>query len=438
MVTSLFNVDALSLIMICLVGFVSLAVARFATRYMKGDTHYHAFFIHLFLVVLSVIVMVSADNLLLLLASFGSSNALLVRLMIHKASWKAAKASGLLAAKTYLLGFASIATAFGLFYYATGQYSVQGVIHAHSNSAAISIGLFFLLIGAMTQSAIYPFHTWLLSSLNSPSPVSAIMHAGLVNGGGFLLARLAPLYLNSPALLNIIFIAGLLTALLGTLWKLMQNDVKRMLACSTMAQMGFMVAQCGLGLFPAAVAHLCWHGLFKAYLFLASGGAAQEKRLELGYPPRFSHFLLALPCGIMGSYGFCVASDKTGFAADTNLVLIAIAFIAGTQFALTMLRQKGVIWLPLILVATFIIGTLYGFNVALIETLLAPLHLMQPQPINLLHLFSISVLGAVWLGILFFRHNKPEWMYGFYVKALNAGQPHPATITAHRNHYHYV
>jgi len=438
MFMSLFNVDALSLIMVCLVGFVSLTVASFATRYMKGDTHYKTFFIQLLLIVSSVTVMVCADNLWLLLAAFGISNLLLVRLMIHKAGWKAAKASGLLAAKTYLFGFACITIAFMLFYDATGQSSIWAIINAHSNRDAVSIGLCFLLVGAMTQSAIYPFHKWLISSLNSPSPVSAIMHAGLVNGGGFLLARFAPLYVNTPRLLGVIFLAGLATALLGTLWKLMQHDVKRMLACSTMAQMGFMVAQCGLGLFPAAVAHLCWHGLFKAYLFLASGGAAQEKRLDPGYPPRFSHFLLALTGGIAGAFGFCLASGKTGFAADTHLVLIAIAFIAGTQFALTLLRQKDMIWLPLILIVTFIIGNIYGLNVLLVEQLLAPLHLMQPQPLNLLHIVAISALASVWLGILFFRHHKPEWLHRFYVLALNASQPHTNTITAYRNHYRYV
>jgi len=129
----------------------------------------------------------------------------------------------------------------------------------------------------MTQSAIWPFHTWLISSLNSPTPVSAIMHAGLINGGGFLLTRFAGLFVQSTGMLQVIFFLGLLTALIGTLWKLMQHDIKRMLACSTMGQMGFMIAQCGLGLFPAAIAHLCWHGLFKAYLFLSSGSAAHEK-----------------------------------------------------------------------------------------------------------------------------------------------------------------
>ena len=172
------------------------------------------------------------------------------------------------------------------------------------------------------------------------------MHAGLVNGGGFLLARFAPLYVEHSILLTAIFVIGLATALLGTLWKLMQSDVKRMLACSTMGQMGFMLAQCGLGLFPAAVAHLVWHGLFKAYLFLASGGAAQEKRLDLGYPPKPATFFLALLCGVAGSLGFALTSAQSWFAGDTTLVLMVVAFLAASQFALPILREKALRTLP--------------------------------------------------------------------------------------------
>lgn len=442
-IVSLFHVDSLALLMMGLVGFIGLAVASFASRYIKGDTQYNRFFVTLAALVITVMVMVSADHLLVLLAAWGMSNALLVKLMIHKPSWRAAKASGVLTAKTYLLGFACIAVAFGLIYTATGETSVQAILHHHNESAVLMPALVLLLIGAMTQSAIWPFHKWLTSSLNSPTPVSAIMHAGLVNGGGFLLARFAPLYFDAPKLLTVIFVLGLASALTGTLWKLMQSDVKRMLACSTMGQMGFMLAQCGLGLFPAAVAHLIWHGLFKAYLFLASGAAAQEKRLDLGYPPKAMSFLAALFCGVVGSYSFAVVSGKLWLAQDTTLVLVMIAFIAASQFALTMLRTKALLRLPLALMATGIMGGVYGLSVRLIESILAPLDMMQPQPINAFHVAGMIGLAACWAGMVFGRNAcrqnaMPQWMLSLYVKTLNASQPHAKTITSHRNHYHYL
>lgn len=437
---TLFNLDRLAMIIIALVGFIGLTVGSFAARYMKGDRQYRRFFVQLSALVLCLALMAAADHLILLLAAWAAANVLLVRMMIHKAGWPAARASGLLTGRTFLIGFVSIASAFALLYATTGETSISVIIHSASDSPLVSLALILLLVGAMTQSALWPFHLWLTSSLNSPTPVSAIMHAGLVNGGGFLLARFAPLFLDRPGLLTTIFAIGLVSALGGTLLKLMQNDVKRMLACSTMGQMGFMVAQCGLGLFPAAIAHLVWHGLFKAYLFLASGGAAQEKRLDLNYPPSLRSFTAALLCGTAGSFAFALASDKTWLAADTTAALVVLAGIAGTQFALPMLREKTWVRLPVALAATGVIGAAYGLSVHLIETWLGPLEILRPQPLNAAHLIGLLLLIAAWLGVLLYRRpdaarSMPGWLLGLYVRSLNAGQPHPDTVTAHRNHY---
>lgn len=438
--TPFFSLDALGLLMMALVVFIGVCVGSFASRYLKGDAQYRSFFVRLCLLVVSVSVMVSADHLAVLFAAWCFSNSVLVRLMIHKAGWKAAKASGMLAATHYLFGAACVGGALLMFYAATGHVSLHALLSQPIESPLILPALGLLLIGAMTQSAIWPFHRWLTSSLNSPTPVSAIMHAGLVNGGGFLLVRFAPLYLEFPVLLTAIFVIGMVTALLGTCWKLMQSDVKRMLACSTMGQMGFMVAQCGLGLFPAAVAHLIWHGMFKAYLFLASGAAAQEKRLDLGYPPSLRVFLCALLCGVLGSLGFGFASEKSWLAGDTTLVLMVVAFISGTQFALAMLRCQPLRGLPLALMGTMLMGLAYGGSVRLIAWAMEPMQLMQPQVLNGAHAVGMMAMLLAWAAILFLRHDRIQntyaaWMQRFYVVALNASQPHPATITAHRNHY---
>ena len=303
--------------------------------------------------------------------------------------------------------------------------------------------LILLIMGAMTQSAIWPFHRWLTSSLNSPTPVSALMHAGLVNGGGFLLARFAPLFFAFPKLLTGLFVVGLITALIGTLWKLMQHSVKRVLACSTMGQMGFMIAQCGLGLFPAALAHLCWHGLFKAYLFLGSGTVAAAPERKKKESVSLFSFAFALLCGGVGAVGFAFASFKDLLAKDTNLVLIVVAFIAGSQFALSVLRHLSLKRIGLALFLTATLGSLYGWNVHLIEWLVAPLHISRPQPLTIFHYCGMILMTLGWLGTLFGRQlmgegNRPKWMLRFYVKALNGSQPHPTTITSHRNQYEYI
>lgn len=438
---ALFNVDMLSIILMSLVALVAIVIASFSARYLKGDSRQKAFYLNLAVMVTSVYVMVCADNILLLLASWAISNILLARLMLHKGGWKAAKQSAMLALKNFALGFVFLGGVLILLYCITSETSIQIILKKHIPVLwGMTCGV-LMLLAAMSQSAIWPFHRWLTSSLNSPTPVSAIMHAGLVNGGGFLLARFAPMLTAGPAILDMIFIAGITTALVGTLWKLMQSDIKRMLACSTMGQMGFMIAQCGLGLFPAAVAHLCWHGLFKAYLFLASGSAAQEKRLDLDYPPSFQDFFKALFCGILAACLFAVTSGKHLLVADTNLFLTFLSMIAGTQFALPIIRGQARSKLLLAAAASLFAGALYGLNVRLIEILLAPLKLSAPQPLNVLHLIAAILLLTAWLSMLLLRskgrRSYPGWVIAGYVQMLNASQPHPKTITTNRNEYQF-
>lgn len=443
LLASFFNLDGLAILMNILVVYIGLCVYSFAARYMRGDAKYHPFCIKIILLIFTVAGMAITDNLIILFITWGLSNILLVSLMIHKSSWKAAKASGLIAAKNYLLGAVCIGAAFTIFYFETGEISINAIISGEDRSTTILLPLVLIIIAAMTQSALWPFHRWLISSLNSPTPVSAMMHAGLVNGGGFLLIRFAPLYLQHSSLLILLFLVGLTTSLLGTLWKLVQNDIKRMLACSTMGQMGFMMVQCGLGLFPAAVAHLMWHGMFKAYLFLASGSAAQEKRFEPDNHPfnRFI-FICSLLCGMVGSSSFAYVSGKSWIAGDTTLVVMIVVFITTAQLALPILRFNTLQRLPLAFIATLIFGAVYGSSIYLIAYVMAPMKLMQPQPLNIFHVVGIIVFALTWLLLLFKDQlSKVEalhpWMFKAYVTVLNASQPHSSTVTAHRNLYQY-
>ncbi len=440
---AMFHIDMLSIIMIFLVGFIGMVVCSFSRRYMKGDTLYRTFFCKTLILLLSVTLMSISDNLLLFLTAWCCCNLILSQLIVHKSTWQAAKASGRLATQNFILGFAFIVLAFAIFYKTTGSLSIQYIVHHPNDSSYTFIALSTLVMGAMTQSAIWPFHRWLTSSLNSPTPVSALMHAGIVNGGGFLLARFSPLYFNYPKMLTLIFIVGLTSALLGSLWKLMQHDVKRMLACSTMGQMGFMFVQIGLGLFASAIAHLCWHGLFKAYLFLASGSAAQENRLDLGYPPTLICFLFSLACGALGSYIFEIVNNRSFIFSDTTVVLLGIVFIVSAQLALTILRGNPFKRLPLAMSMTVIMAALYGANVYLFDLMLSPLKLTQPQTLNIFHVSALIMLSLTWLFILFVKYSSikavlPSWLLRLYVQVFNSSQPHASTITTHRKGYHYV
>ena len=149
---------------------------------------------------------------------------------------------------------------------------------------AVSIITLLIFIGAMAKSAQFPLHVWLPDTMDSPTPVSALMHAGIINAGGFLLNRLAPLYSLSPTILHIVFVVGALTVLLGASMMLVQNDIKKTLGFSTMGQMGYMIMECGLGAFGLAIFHLIAHGLFKASLFLGAGNVIHESRQEPKFP----------------------------------------------------------------------------------------------------------------------------------------------------------
>jgi len=139
--------------------------------------------------------------------------------------------------------------------------------------AGVSLAAGLLALAAILKSAQFPVHGWLTEVMETPTPVSALLHAGVINGGGFLLIRFADVMLLSPGVLAILVMVGGFTALFAGLAMLCQSAVKNSLAWSTIAQMGFMIMQCGLALFPLALLHIVAHSLYKAHAFLASGTA---------------------------------------------------------------------------------------------------------------------------------------------------------------------
>lgn len=439
-----FRFDPLSWTMAALIAFVIVTVGGYSRRYMAGDSNHSRYGLTVILLGVSAFVMVFADNLWVLHTGWGLSNLLLVCLMIHKQKWQAARNAGLLALKTFSAGFAMLGLAFWLLSSEAHSSSLTALL-AHPEELGgyrVNLALLLVALAAMTQSALWPFHRWLLSSLNSPTPVSALMHAGLVNGGGFLLVRFAPVYLTRPGFLQALFVAGLVTAVLGTFWKLLQTDIKRMLACSTMGQMGFMVMQCGMGLFAPAVSHLCWHGLFKAYLFLSAGSVVQEKRRKHPFSgiTLFSFSISGL-FGLAGAYAFARTSGNPLHTNDTSIFLIGLAFMAATQLSCSILDSHlmpGKVLLSL--VVSVLTGLLYGSSLRLVEHFLAPLGLMRPQPLNGFYLSGFIVMTLIWLAmnmdIMTRLRNTPLWKR-LYMAGLNGAQPHPSTITVKRNAYHF-
>lgn len=442
--SSLINPDALSLLLCSLVLLVSFVVHRFSLRYMHGDRLYRRFFLLLSALTLTVQLMILADNLYLFWSAWFISNLLLVVLMVHKNEWSAAKNSGLLAFYTLGSGSLFLLAAFVLLTinYSTSSIALLSQTAAFGDLSMLSLSIGFILLAALTQSGLFPFHRWLISSLNSPTPVSALMHAGLVNGGGILVVKFAPLMMLHPGLLNLLFIAGAFSALLGTVWKLMQHDIKRMLACSTMAQMGFMMMQCGVGLFAAAIAHLCWHGLFKAYLFLSSGSAVKQNKSDLkSVHASFMMLFSSLLGGMVAMSSFAFVTNKPVSFSEASAFVLFFAFIAGAQLMLSWARTHQT-FLSLVsgLVFASFSGFMYGASIHLIEWLIPSISTLQAPTLTSIHWITMSLFGVLWLAFNLGTHKKMGqsklgcWLY---MNLFNSSQPARKTVTAFRSDYNY-
>jgi NAD(P)H-quinone oxidoreductase subunit 5 len=272
-------VDAVSGVMLVLISFIGLIIARYASRYLQGDANQGEFFRWMALTLGATLMLVMACNLVMLTAAW-----MLISFGLHQLlTYYPERTWGVWAArKKFLisrLGDALLFAALVLTYrcFGTTEYTdifaAAHAIHEGKASGSITadfIGILFVL-GAMTKSAQFPFHSWLPDTMETPTPVSALMHAGVINAGGFLVIRLSPLVSLSPSALDLLAILGATTALLGSLVMLTQTSIKRSLAYSTIAQMGFMMLQCGLGAFSAALLHIVAHSAYKAHAFLSCG-----------------------------------------------------------------------------------------------------------------------------------------------------------------------
>ena len=265
----------LSLALGLLTLFVAAIVATFSLRYMRADAGSDRFFLTLGALVVAVLAFLFTGHLVVLGAAWCASGALLARLIGHDRKWHEAGAAARRARRAFAVGDAALLAALGLLGWQTGAWQVDAVLAGASalpppliNGAAL-----LLVVAAAARCALAPFSGWLLSSMTAPTPVSALMHAGLVNAGGFLLIRFAPVLEAAPAARIAAVALGLCSALYGIGIMLVRPDVKRALAGSTVSQMGFMIMSCGLGAYAAALWHIIAHGLFKAWLFLGAGSA---------------------------------------------------------------------------------------------------------------------------------------------------------------------
>jgi NAD(P)H-quinone oxidoreductase subunit 5 len=291
--------DTVSAIMLLLVSFLALSVASFSRNYLDGNPEQGYFFKWLSITAGSVLLLVVSGNLALFALAWAAVSLSLHQLLIfYRHRYGAVTA----ARKKYLFsrcGDMALIGALLTIWYEFGTFDYSKLFVVVSQGAAHSLALVnvLLVIAALIKSAQFPFHGWLPETMEMPTPVSALMHAGIINAGGFLIIRLSPLIVCTPGALELLAAVGGFTALFGSLVMITQTSVKRSLAFSTIAQMGFMMLQCGLGAFSLALFHIVAHSLYKAHAFLSSGRTIDQARLAGE----------SLEKKYLGIYGACAA-----------------------------------------------------------------------------------------------------------------------------------
>jgi len=332
------RLDALSAIMFVLVAFVGAIVVEYSRNYMDGEERQGVFTGRLCLTLASVTLLVLSGNLaMLVLAWIGTSLALQTLLLFYADRPKAIIAGR----KKFITARMSDALLIGaavLLYQAFGTGDIGAMLAAAGQAeASVMIGIAALLLAgaALLKSAQFPFHGWLPEVMETPTPVSALLHAGIINAGGFLIVRFADVMLLSALSLHLLAIIGGFTALFGAVVMLTQTSIKVSLAWSTLAQMGFMILQCGLGAFALAVLHIVAHSLYKAHAFLSSGSVidiARASWVPEKVPPRTSHVLLAVALALVLYTGIGVVFGIAANTAPQILALGAILIMGLTLF----------------------------------------------------------------------------------------------------------
>ncbi|PPB80934.1 NAD(P)H-quinone oxidoreductase subunit 5 [Albidovulum inexpectatum] len=269
---TLVRLDAVSATMALLVGFVGWIVMRYSRRYLDGESREGLFHSRMLATLAAVLVLVQAAHLAVLVAAFvavglGPRALLLFYPDRPEARRAAAKFSLVWHAGDLALIVAAVA-----FWRASGSADLTA---AAMPGWALQIAAIGLVVAALLKTAAFPLHGWLTEVMEAPTPVSALLHAGIINSGGYLLIRMADAVQSSAGAMAALVLIGGFTALFGAVVMLTQSAIKTALAWSTVAQMGFMLMQCGLGLWALALLHILAHSLYKAYAFLGSGGAVR-------------------------------------------------------------------------------------------------------------------------------------------------------------------
>jgi NAD(P)H-quinone oxidoreductase subunit 5 len=272
---ALLRLDAISATLVLLVAFVGWVVVRYARRYLDGEAREGRFHGLALTAIGLVLLLVQSASLPVLVLAFVGLGLTMRQLLLFYPDRPEAQRAAAKFMRVWGAGDVALILASVLLWQSLGSLNIAELTGATALPGMAQAAVGLLVIAAAMKTAAFPLHGWLTEVMEAPTPVSALLHAGIINSGGVLLITLAGLVQHSPGAMAALAVLGGFTALFGALVMLTQSAVKTALAWSTVAQMGFMLLQCGLGLWALALLHIVAHSLYKAHAFLSSGGAVR-------------------------------------------------------------------------------------------------------------------------------------------------------------------
>ncbi|WP_082922988.1 NADH-quinone oxidoreductase subunit L [Halothiobacillus diazotrophicus] len=426
-------VNSVTVIMLLLVSFVGVVVTRYARNYLAGDADQGRFHKWLALTLTAILTLIVSGNLLMFALAWMATSLSLHQLLVFYGNRPAAVFA---AHKKFIasrIGDLSLLVAVFLIGFSLHTLEFDEVFHALAAMhgpvpTALNVAAMLIAVSAALKSAQFPFHGWLIQVMEAPTPVSALLHAGIVNAGAFLVIRMSPVMSHSELALGTLAIIGLVTLALASLVMLTQTSIKVSLAWSTTAQMGFMLLECGLGLYSLAMLHLVAHSLYKAHAFLASGSGVDAFRAPaIPYAAnefRIGRLLGALVIGgamtlaVGTAFGITVTGEPALLAAGTIVAIAVTQLLLQSAGAISggALLLRGLGLSAVVAVAYF---TLHALFELLLKGSVLP---VQQAPGTFEYALALAVIG-VFLALLvlqqLLKHNPAALGEGLYMHLYN-------------------
>jgi NAD(P)H-quinone oxidoreductase subunit 5 len=424
--------DVLSAVIFLLVSFLGAIVTRYALNYLKGDAEQGHFLKWLCITIGAVLMLIVSSNLVMFTAAWVATSLSLNQLLTFYSDRPAALVAARKKFVISRLGDLCLIAAVILTYrvFGTWEFSVLfdraedfRTYGAGAQTTELTWLCLALVGGAMLKSAQFPFHSWLPDTMETPTPVSALMHAGIINAGGFLIVRLSPLVTLSPVSLHILAAVGAFTAIFASLVMMTQASVKRMLAFSTIAQMGFMMLQCGLGAFSIAVLHIVAHSLYKAHTFLSSGSVVSISKsswVPTTRPAAHPGVLVAaLTVAVALTFGAARAFGISPLTETGSMILASVFVMAQTHLLWSLWGQSITLRLVAfgVLLASAVSVAYFALHFAFKHLLASSLPAGQPLRAGLDGVIVVAVI-MLFGAALVLQSQLPIWASQPWCRAL--------------------